>query len=321
MDHLTTTLDARSLDASYAAVSAKKVSRTAIVLLLLAAFAISGEVVCRFAIGLGDPPLYQAISGVDYDLQPSKTYSRFHNRFAVNRYSMRSDDFPPQKSSPNELRVLVVGDSVVYGGVLIDQSEIDTEIVKRSLHEQLHRPVVVGNISAKGWGPPSELAYLKQNGTFDADIVILELSSHDYADVPAADPVVGISPDFPDKKPALALMDLVETYLVPRYLHKANDPPTYLERSVANHSQSEQDIAQCRAAENEIFTLARAHRAKVALVQHLTLPNCGEIITWVTTQIKPSPSRPAFHTQMIPRNFVLSWNPDTLPTLTAIRST
>jgi hypothetical protein len=272
MDNLTTTLDARSLDASYAAASTKKLSRTAIVLLFLATCAISGELVCRFAIGLGDPPLYQTISGVDYDLQPSKTYSRFHNRFAVNRYSMRSDDFPPQKSSPDELRVLVVGDSVVYGGVLIDQSQIDTEILKRDLQQQLKRPVVVGNISAKGWGPPSELAYLKQNGTFDADVVILELSSHDYADVPTADPVVGISPDFPDKKPALALVELVETYLVPRYLHKANDPPTYLERSLANHSQSEQDIAQCRAAENEIFTLARAHRAKVALVQHLTLP-------------------------------------------------
>jgi hypothetical protein len=272
MDNLTTILDARSLDGSYEAAATKKLSRTAIVLLILVAFAVSSELVCRFAIGLGDPPLYQTTSGVDYELQPSKSYSRFHNRFAVNRYSMRSDDFPPQKSSSDELRVMVVGDSVVYGGVLIDQSEIDTEILKRALQQQFQRPVVVGNISAKGWGPPSELAYLKQNGTFDADVVILELSSHDYADVPSPNPVVGVLPDFPDKKPALAMMDLVETYLLPRYLHKANDPPTYLERSLANHSQSEQDIAQCRAAENEIFNLARAHRAKVAMVQHLTLP-------------------------------------------------
>ena len=154
----------------------------------------------------------------------------------------------------------------------VAQTNEEGRYLKRSLQQQLQHPVVVGNISAKGWGPPSELAYLKQNGTFDADILILELSSHDYADVPTADPVVGISPDFPDKKPALALMDLVETYLVPRYLHKANNPPTYLERSVADHSQSEQDVAMCRAAENDIFALARAHRAKVALVQHLTLP-------------------------------------------------
>jgi hypothetical protein len=185
---------------------------------------------------------------------------------------MRSDDFPPLKSTADELRVLVVGDSVVYGGVMIDQSEIDTEILKRNLQQQFQRPVVVGNISAKGWGPPSELAYLQQNGTFDADVVILELSSHDYADVPAPNPIVGISPDFPDKKPVLALTDLVGTYLLPRYLRKPSDPPTYIERSLANHSQSPRDIAKCRDAENVIFSLARAHHAKIALVQHLTLP-------------------------------------------------
>jgi hypothetical protein len=272
MDNVSTTLNARSLDTPYLAASTRKLSKTTIVLLLLATFAISGELLCRFAIGLGDPPLYQTTAGNSYVLQPSKTYYRFHNRFSVNRYSMRSDDFPPQKSSADELRVLVIGDSVVYGGVMIDQSEIDTEILKRGLQKQFQRPVVVGNVSAKGWGPPSELAYLKQNGTFDADVVILELSSHDYADVPSANPVVGLSPDFPDKKPALGLTDLVGTYLLPRYLHKETDPPNYVERSLANRSQSAQDIAECRDAENEIFSLARANHAKVALVQHLTLP-------------------------------------------------
>jgi hypothetical protein len=265
-------LDARSLNTTYLAASNRKHSKIVIVLLLLATFAISCELLCRFAIGLGDPPLYQTTSGTGYVLQPSRTYYRFHNRFSVNRYSMRSDDFPPRKSSADELRVLVIGDSVVYGGVMVDQSEIDTEILKRGLRKQFQRPVVVGNISAKGWGPPSELAYLKQNGTFDADVVILELSSHDYADVPTASPVVGFSPDFPDKKPALGLTDLVGTYLLPRYLHKATDPSNYIERSLANHSQSAQDIAECRDAENEIFSLARANHAKVALVQHLTLP-------------------------------------------------
>src|SRR5580658_4659029 len=79
---------------------------------------ISAEVVCRYAIGLGDPPLYVADSKMEYLLQPSKTYFRFHKRFAVNRYGMRADDFPPQKSNPSEFRVLVIGDSVIYGGVL-----------------------------------------------------------------------------------------------------------------------------------------------------------------------------------------------------------
>jgi hypothetical protein len=230
-----------------------------------------GEAICRFAIGLGHPPLYQADGQMEYLLQPSKTYHRFHNRFAVNRYGMRADDFPPHKSSPNELRVLVVGDSIVYGGVLIDQSEIDTEILKRDLVSELHRQVVVGNASAKSWGPPNELAYLKRYGTLDADVVVLELSSHDYADAPTFVPVVGISADYPDKTPPLALVDLFETYLLPRYLH-VGTTPAGIDKTMINMAESERDIAECRDAEREFFRLARLQGAKVALVQHLSLP-------------------------------------------------
>ncbi len=208
---------------------------------------------------------------MEYLLQPSKTYSRFHNRFAVNRYGMRSDDFPPLKSSANEFRVIVVGDSIVYAGVRIDQGKIDTEILKRDLQRDLNRPVVVGNASAKSWGPPNELAYLQRYGTLDADVIVLELSSHDYADAPTFVPVVGISADYPDKKPPLALVDLFETYLLPRYLH-IGVTPKGIDKTMINASLSEQDITECREAERDFFRFARMHNAKVALAQHLSLP-------------------------------------------------
>jgi hypothetical protein len=208
---------------------------------------------------------------MEYLLQPSKTYYRFHNRFSVNQYGMRADDFPAEKSDPNELRVIVVGDSIIYGGVLIDQTEIDTEILRRDLQQQFGRPVVVGNASAKSWGPPNELAYLQRYGTFHADVVILELSSHDYADAPTFVPVVGISADYPAKRPPLALFDLVETYVLPRYTHFGATPEG-IDKTMINDAQSLQDIAMCRDAEREFFRFARARQAKVALVQHLSLP-------------------------------------------------
>jgi hypothetical protein len=241
-----------------------------IVLLAVMAFVLS-ELLCRYAIGLGDPPLFQADAQMEYLMQPSKTYHRFHNRIAINRYGMRADDFPPMKSSANEFRVMIVGDSIVYGGVRIDQGQIDSEILKRDLQHDLGRPVVVGNASAKSWGPPNELAYLKRYGTLDADVVILELSSHDYADAPTFVPVVGISADYPDKKPPLAVLDLFETYLLPRYLH-IGTTPAGIDKTMINTSLSEQDIAECRDAEREFFRFARFHNAKVALVQHLSLP-------------------------------------------------
>jgi len=229
------------------------------------------ELFCRLAIGLGDPPLYQADGQMEYILQPSKTYHRFHNRFTVNRYGMRADDFPASKSIPDELRVIVVGDSIIYGGVRIDQNDIDTEILKRELQREFGRPVVVGNASAKSWGPPNELAYLKRYGTLDADVVILELSSHDYADTPTFVPVVGVSADYPDKKPPLALADLFETYLLPRYLH-IGETPVGIDKTMIDTAQSEQDVIECRESEREFFRFARNRGAKVALMQHLTLP-------------------------------------------------
>lgn len=230
----------------------------------------ASEFFCRFVVGLGDPPLYQADGAMEYLLQPSKTYHRFHNRFSVNRYAMRADDFPPHKASENELRVLVVGDSIVYGGVRIDQADIDTEILKRDLQRHLGRPVVVGNGSAKSWGPPNELAYLKRFGTLDADVVILELSSHDYGDAPTFIPVVAISPDYPGQKPLLALGDLFETYLIPRLFHLWKTP-SGIDKTMTD-TPSQKDIVECRDAERGVFSFVREHHAKVALVQHLSLP-------------------------------------------------
>jgi GDSL-like Lipase/Acylhydrolase family len=253
--------------------AAKRTSFGIFVRLLCAAVVllIAGELFCRYVIGLGDPPLYVADPKMEYLLQPSKTYYRFHKRFAVNQYGMRSDDFPPQKSDANEFRVLVIGDSVIYGGVRIDQSDIDTEILKRSLQQQLGRPVVVGNASAKSWGPPNELAYLQRFGTLQADVVILELSSHDYADAPTFAPVVGIAAAYPDKKPSLALTDLLKTYLLPRYLH-IGDTAEGVDRTLPDAPASSQDIAECREAEREFFRFVRSHNAKVALIQHFSRP-------------------------------------------------
>jgi hypothetical protein len=252
----------------------QKKSRLKLIVFVVAAVFILSELLCRFGLGLGSPPLYQTDSKMEYLLQPSKTYYRFHHRFSVNRYSMRSDDFPPQKSSPNEVRVLVVGDSIVYGGVLIDQSQIDTEILKRDLQKATGRPVVVGNASAKGWGPPNEFAYLQRYGTLDADVVVLELSSHDYADAPTFVPVVGVSVDFPDKRPPLALTDLFETYLLPRYLH-VGATPAGVDETGPNAPHSEQDITECHDAERDFFRFVREHHAKVALAQHLSHPELG----------------------------------------------
>jgi hypothetical protein len=194
-----------------------KLKRTAIWLGSLAlVLTIAAELVARFYLGLGDPPLFIADSEIEYLYKPSSEFHRFGNRIAFNSYSMRSDEFPAHKTNADEFRVIVMGDSVINGGSQTDQSQLATSILQGQLQDDLKRPVVVGNVSAGSWGPPNMLAYAKRYGFFDADVIVIVLSSHDYADAPTSAPVVGTSPTMPDRSPALALTDALERYVLPR---------------------------------------------------------------------------------------------------------
>ncbi|MFN9972192.1 MAG: SGNH/GDSL hydrolase family protein, partial [Phycisphaerae bacterium] len=108
---------------------------------------LAAELVARFGLGLGDPPLFQKDDAIEYVLKPG-TYRRFGHTIHINRWSQRSPEIEAKKSDPNEFRVLVIGDSVVNGGALLDDTEIATTLRERALATQLNRPVRVLNISA-----------------------------------------------------------------------------------------------------------------------------------------------------------------------------
>lgn len=178
----------------------------------LVAVFVALECIARFALGLGDPPLYVADSQIEYLYKPSSAYRRFGRRLAFNAYSMRSDDFPLAKQDPNEVRALFLGDSVIHGGNLTDQAELATEILKARLTRDLNRPVVVRNVSAGSWGPGNLLAYVQRYGLFNADVVVILISSHDCGDVPTFIPLVGVRADYPDHTPLLACQELYARY-------------------------------------------------------------------------------------------------------------
>lgn len=177
--------------------------------------AVAGEVVSRTFLGLGDPPLSIADDEIEYLSKPG-TYHRFGNRIFVNSHHMRSDEFPAHKQSADEVRVMVLGDSVVNGGGLTDQADLATERLQARLRGELKRPVVVGNIAAGSWGPGNLLAYAKRFGLFDADVVLIVLHGKDVGDNPTGAPVVGVDPSFPETRPFSALAEAVQRYLVPR---------------------------------------------------------------------------------------------------------
>ncbi len=237
------------------------------ILVALAIVLVIGELAARYYFGLGDPPLSIADPEIEYLFQPNQTCSRFGNRIHYNAYSMRSDDFPLHKSDSHEVRVLFLGDSVVNGGVLTDQANLATTRLQQRLANELQCRVVVGNASAGSWGPPNELAYVKRWGFFDADVVVLVLSSHDYADAPTFESIVGVSPNLPDHKPLFALQEAVTRYL-PMYLPQRER--SVGDTGVRHHSSSAmtEDIRLCLDSEAELIRRARNAGVVAVVAQH-----------------------------------------------------
>lgn len=238
---------------------------------LLLTGVVGAEVAARYVLGLGDPPLYVLDPRIEYMLAPSQDCRRFGNVFQTNRFGMRSDELSEKKSSPDELRVVVVGDSIVNGGARIDQSDLATSVLQRELRQRLGRVVTVANISAGSWGPINQLAYLEKYGLFDADIVLLVLNSEDAADVPGLE---AIGPQWPRHKPVLALQELGERFLPRLTLPlSGNAPPTI--PPIAHTTTREQDLAATKLAVARIVELAKTANARLVLVRYATQPELG----------------------------------------------
>jgi lysophospholipase L1-like esterase len=220
---------------------------------------VSAELLSRFVLGLGTPPLYVADPQIEYMLKPDQNVRRFGNHILVNHWGMRSPDFPLHKTNPDEIRILVMGDSVINGGSVIDQALLSTSLLQKRLQASLGRPVVIGNASAGSWGPGNWLAYVQRYGFFDADLVLLLVNSGDYADNPTFAP---LDANHPDTQPLFALQEAVFRYL-PGYL------PT-LTKATANQvtTISPAEVARGRSDLGQFLSLAEAGSTRKVMVFH-----------------------------------------------------
>lgn len=156
---------------------------------------------------LGSPTLSISDNQIEYMFAPSQSVRRFGNRIEINKYGMRSPNLLLPKRT-NMYRVIVFGDSVINGGHLTDQSELATTLLTSKNTE-------VFNVSAGSWGPGNIFAYLEKFGRFDADALILVLSSHDLEDDRTFAP---LNPNtHPTQIPRFAMEEFINRYLL-RYL-------------------------------------------------------------------------------------------------------
>ena len=224
-----------------------------IILASVTGLAIIVEIGLRLTIGLGNPPLYVADREIGYLLAPNQKTRRFGNTIATNQYSMRSRAIEPKSS--DRRRILLLGDSVVNGSWWTDQSETLDLLLAGRLQDD--SAVETLNASANSWGPRNELAYLERFGLFDADILVLIINTDDLFATQPTSLAVGKSSSYPDRLPALALVELYQLYIA---------PPQAIPELERLEPLLEKRLEQNLAAITKIKAIAQASDTKFVLV-------------------------------------------------------
>ena len=112
-----------------------------ILFILLLVFVV-GELVLRFAFGFCDALLYNESDKYEYIAQPNQDRHRFGAYIHYNSFSQRNGE-----PDSTKLRVLGLGDSVLFGGTWMDQDSLASTLFSDETGTQML------NISAGSWGP------------------------------------------------------------------------------------------------------------------------------------------------------------------------
>jgi GDSL-like Lipase/Acylhydrolase family len=241
-----------------------------VILAVVVGLFVAIEIGLRSLFGFGNPLIYISDAEIGYLLAPNQRTRRFGNRIEINQYSMRGA--PIQKiPAPSTLRVLLLGDSIANGGWWTDQANTISSLMMHSLRsiiDQSYQEVEVLNVSANSWGPRNELAYLEKFSNFNAQAVVLLINTDDlFATAPTSLPV-GRDRNYPDTKPALALVEILR-----RYVFKQKPIP---EMKAVNDEAGDR-VGFNLEAIGKIQVLTRQSNSKFLLVMTPLLREIGEL--------------------------------------------
>jgi lysophospholipase L1-like esterase len=157
------------------------------------------------------PPLLKADGEIGYLFQANQDLTRFTNRVHINQYHQRSDDVSLADSS-RAARVLFLGDSVTWGGVLTDQSQTYPELFEKEMGQWCGRPTEALNASAGSWSIGNLRAYAERFGFFGSDLVVLQIGEGDLTAPTSDSSGVGNLCSLPRRPPTLALTEFATCY-------------------------------------------------------------------------------------------------------------
>ena len=170
------------------------------------------EIFIRLVLGIGNPILFKSHPTIEYEQLPSQNIRVFHNDIFINSLGMRSDELSFPKKE-NIKRIIIYGDSIIFGGNFLSNERLATTTLKRKLN-LINNKYEIGNISSGSWGPGNWLAHIKERGIYNADHVLIVINSDDFYDVPNYQSI-NKNPRLPKKKPLFATIFFAKRYLFP----------------------------------------------------------------------------------------------------------
>lgn len=130
-------------------------------------------------VGSSYSPRFELSEDYGYRLSPDQSLKIAGNRIGVDKRGMRNDPVPDQPV-PGEVRILCLGDSITYGGLLTDQKNTYPALLKDLLSKSgTAASFQVLSASAPGWAIENEKNYIRHFGLCGSSIVVLQIGSQD----------------------------------------------------------------------------------------------------------------------------------------------
>lgn len=249
---------------------AKTTKKIVLFLCLLFCIILTAEILLRCIWGFGKMPLYVKSDKYEYMFAPNQEMTRFGKYFFTNSYCQRN-----QEPDSTKIIILGIGDSVINGGSQTHNDSLATNIISKETDFQML------NISAGSWGPDNCAAYLKQWGTFNAKAIFVLLSSHDANDIMDFSPTVGIHKSFPAKQYPLAILEVIDRYIIPRLIPKGNnlDPDQKVLKGIDKGEKFNNGWKELKSiAENANIPLIVILHAEISEIRKQEYNNKGQII-------------------------------------------
>ncbi len=149
--------------------------------------------------GAHRPVVYQTDSVLGFRLKPDQQTTFFGNEIAINRFGVR-DARPFDAKTPNTMRVLVLGDSVTWGGIQLPQQALFTQVLEQELGDA---EVINAGINGYSVWRMAEL-YRRHLTALRPDLIVLYVIPGDFYRAEVVD-LTRSSPAFPLKQPTFAL--------------------------------------------------------------------------------------------------------------------